>query len=180
MDETIKLARLNSMNWANHLHFNVLSTMRNVHRNLRPFQHVFLVVLNGLKALFYFVVNSDWNNIDSDNRISTLHDIFRNAFLKCNRPVEKKTYSNCDSAGPKLLPRLQLGLCHLRKHKCRHGFKSNLNDLCSCSAEAGTTTNYIFNCCFGCLSLMMMMMMMISLMMKTKKNELFAVHPKFT
>ena len=45
-----------------------------------------------------------------------------------------------------MLTRLRLSFSHLCEHKFRHGFKDTLNQVCSYSTEAETTTHYFLHC----------------------------------
>ena len=72
--------------------------------------------------------------------------IFRNSFLKIERPMQNSIYNIHDPVGIKYLTRLRLGLSHLNEHKFRHNFQDCLNPLCSCSLEVKTTNHYFLHC----------------------------------
>ena len=72
--------------------------------------------------------------------------IFRNSFLKIERPMQNSIYNIHDPVGIKYLTRLRLGLSHLNEHKFRHSFQDCLNPLCSCSLEVETTNHYFLHC----------------------------------
>ena len=48
--------------------------------------------------------------------------------------------------GIKLLPRLHLGLSHLREHRFKHSFQDWLNPLCLSGNEIETSTHYLLYC----------------------------------
>ena len=64
-------------------------------------------------------------------------------FLK---PFPSGTYNCFNTKGIKYLPRLRLGLSHLRDHKFKHGFLDSLNPICSCGLEIETMCHYLFHC----------------------------------
>ena len=54
--------------------------------------------------------------------------------------------SNKPTRRIKLITRLLVGLCHLRKHMLKRSFQDTLNAICSCSFDAESTSHYILHC----------------------------------
>ena len=72
--------------------------------------------------------------------------IFRNSFLKIERPMQNSIYNIHDPVGIKYLTRLRLGLSHLNEHKFRHNFQDCLNPLHSFSFEVEKTNHHFLHC----------------------------------
>ena len=80
----------------------------------------------------------EWNNLDSNVRISENMALFKKRILAFIRPSANSTF-HC------LSPRLRLGLSHLRFHKFKHSFQDTLNPICNCGTVE-TTIHYLLLC----------------------------------
>ena len=70
----------------------------------------------------------------------TLNSVFDlrpspNSAFECHNPQEIK-----------FLTRLCLGLSHPIEHKFKHSFQDLLNQLCKCSIEVESTSNFLLHC----------------------------------
>ena len=75
-------------------------------------------------------------------------NIFRKSILNFILPSGSNIYNINNTISVKLITRLRLGFCHLRKHKFKHNFSDTLNPLCSCSIEVESTSHYFLRCHF--------------------------------
>ena len=61
-------------------------------------------------------------------------------------PSENRVYNCHNPKAIKLLPRLSIGLSHLREHKFKHSFLDTLNPICNCGEDIETTFHYLLHC----------------------------------
>ena len=71
-------------------------------------------------------------------------ETFLKRILSLIRASPNSTFKCDNPRGIKLLPRLRLGLSHLREHKFKHSFQDSLNPFCSCGkGEVETSSHYL-------------------------------------
>ena len=95
---------------------------------------------------FFLYTIKEWNNLSPEIRKSVSYKVFKNSLLKFIRPSPKSLFKVSDNLGIKLLPRLRLGLSHLREHEFNRNFQGTINPLCSCSLESESTTYFFLRC----------------------------------
>ena len=89
----------------------------------------------------------EWNILDWKIKNSESIETFKKRILSFIRPSPNSTIKCHNPKWKKLLPRLRLGLSHLREHKFKHSFQDYLNSFCSCGkGEIETSSNYLLHC----------------------------------
>ena len=88
----------------------------------------------------------EWNKLDWKIKNSESFKTFKKRILSFIRPSPNSTFNCHNPKGIKLLPRLRLGLSHLREHKFKHSIQDSLNLFCSCGkGEVETSSHYLLH-----------------------------------
>ena len=69
-------------------------------------------------------------------------ETFLKRILSLIRASPNSTFKCDNPRGIKLLPRLRLGLSHLREHKFKHSFQDSLDPFCSCGKGEVETSSH--------------------------------------
>ena len=101
---------------------------------------------NFYKNSFFASNTIELNNLDYDLRNTESYTLFRSSILKFIRPSPNSFYGCKNIMGIKLITRLRLGLCHLRKHKFKHSFQDTLNPPCNCGMDVESSTHFLLQC----------------------------------
>ena len=112
------------------------------HKNSVP---LFNVKHDYFKNSFFPSTVIEWNKLDSNIRNSESLALFKKCILAFIRPFTNSTFQYHNPKGLKLIPRLWLGLSHLRFHKFKHSFQDTLNPICNCGTVE-TTVHYLLHC----------------------------------
>ena len=97
------------------------------------------------KNSFYPSAIIEWNNLDSNLRISKS---ISKEILNFIRPSLNSVFDIHNPEGIKLITRLRLGLSRLREHKFKHSFQHTLHPLCNCGQDIESTTLFFLHCPF--------------------------------
>ena len=97
------------------------------------------------KNSFFPSIIIEWKNLDSNIRNSENLALFKKRILAFIRPSANSTFHCLNPNGLKLIPRLKLGLSHLRFHKFKHSFQDTINPICNCGTVE-TTIHYLLLC----------------------------------
>ena len=95
---------------------------------------------------FFPYTIKELNNLSLKIRKSVSYEAFKKSLLKFKRPSPNSLFNVSDSLWIKFLPRLRLGLSHLREHEFNYNFQDTINPLCSCSLESESTTHFFLRC----------------------------------
>ena len=88
----------------------------------------------------------EWNKLGLNIRNSESLTSFKSKVLKFIRPSENSIFLCNNPKGIQLLPRLRLGLSHLRDHKFKHNFQDTLNPIRNCGEDTETSCHYLLHC----------------------------------
>ena len=88
----------------------------------------------------------EWNKLGLNIRNSESLTSFKSKVLKFIRPSENSIFLCNNPKGIQLLPRLRLGLSHLRDHKFKHNFQDTLNPIRNCGEDTETSFHYLLHC----------------------------------
>ena len=88
----------------------------------------------------------EWNKLDLNIHSLEGLNIFNKTLLNFIRPSGSTVFNCHNPKGVKLLPRLRLGLSHLREHKFKHSFQYSLNPICSCGNDIETSAYFLLHC----------------------------------
>ena len=99
------------------------------------------------KNTFFSSNNNWWNKLDWKIKNSESIETFKKRILPIIWPSPNRTFNCNNPRGIKLLPRLRLGLSHLREHKLKYSFQDSLNPFCSHrKGEVESSSYYLLHC----------------------------------
>ena len=126
---------------------NLISNLNRVH-NTRNNNNIAAIHVkcDYFKNSFFLSTISEWNKLDWKIRNSGSLSNFKMNLLNFVWPCLNSFFNIHNTYGIKLLPRLRLGLSHLRDQKFRHCFQGTLNLLCECGNDNETITHFFLHC----------------------------------
>ena len=121
---------------------------RNTHYSLRTSDNIpcFNIKHNFFKNSFFPWTIIEWNKLDLTLRKCDSFNVFKKEILKFIRPSSNYFYNCHNPIGIKYIPRIGIGLSHLREHKFKHSFQDSINPICNCRDNVQSAIHFFLHC----------------------------------